>query len=219
MISRREMLKSCIGAAVIGVGSTSQGIAQTGARLFSPRPFSEVSEVAARLIAAAEAQVGRTVQYDGSYIPLKYPMGDIPLQRGVCTDVLIRAYRDAFGLDLQRIIHEDMSQAFREYPQIWGLKGPDKNIDHRRVLNLERFFVRQNASLQIGRRGSDFRPGDLVSQRLPRNLPHIGIVSHYASHDGQRPLLIHNVGAGTRVEDRLFDAKIVGHFRFLPDEG
>ncbi|MCL4167238.1 UNVERIFIED_CONTAM: hypothetical protein GTU68_046034 [Idotea baltica] len=145
-------------------------------------------------------------------------MGDVPLRTGVCTDVVIRAYRDAFGIDLQQTIHEDMKRSFDAYPKIWGLKRPDKNIDHRRVPNMERFFVRRNAALDIGTKGSDFRPGDLVTQRLPRNAPHICIVSHHASKDGKRPLLIHNIGTGTKIEDRLLLFKIVGHFRYLPDE-
>ena len=195
----------------------STGVAQAGNPLQSRRPFALPSPDATKLIAAAEEQVGITVGYDGAYVALKYPMGDIPLQTGVCTDVVIRAYRDAFGIDLQKQIHDDMKQAFSSYPDIWGLKRPDRNIDHRRVPNMERFFARKGARLDIGSTGGDFQPGDLVSQRLPNNRPHIGIVSHYASRDGKRPMIIHNIGSGARVEDRLFDFRIVGHFRYLPN--
>lgn len=211
MLSRRKFFLS-----LATVGATATEIARASSPLPSPKPTPKVTRHAARLIAAAEAQVGATVLYDGSYVPLNYPMGDIPRHTGVCTDVVIRAYRDAFGIDLQKLIHEDMKRAFNAYPKIWGLKRPDTNIDHRRVPNMERFFARRKARLAISMNGADYRPGDLVTQRLPRNLPHIGIVSHYPSRDGRRPLLIHNVGNGTRIEDRLFDAKIVGHFRFLP---
>jgi len=208
MVSRRDFCRSLTGAGLASAGFALLGsngdVARANTPQWSQKPFAFPTPEAAQLIAAAEAQVGRTVDYDGSYVALKYPMGDIPLQTGVCTDVVIRAYRDAFEIDLHKI---------------WGLKRPDKNIDHRRVPNMERFFARQNARLDIGTAGSDFQPGDLVSQRLPRNLPHIGIVSHYASEDGERPMLIHNIGGGTRIEDRLFDFKIVGHYRYLPNQG
>ncbi len=223
MISRRKVCFSLASAGLVGAGLASPRLntafAQAKPPQFSRKPFAFPTADATKLIAAAEAQVGKTVEYDGAYAALKYPMGDIPLRTGVCTDVVIRAYREAFGIDLQQIIHEDMRQAFKAYPAIWGLKRPDKNIDHRRVPNMERFFARQNARLNTGTKGSDFRPGDLVTQRLPRNLPHIGIVSHHASKDRERPLLIHNIGRGTKIEDRLFDFKIVGHFRYLPAEG
>ena len=223
MFSRRQICFSFAAAGLVGASTGAQklniGSAMAGNVLQSPKPFAEVSPQAAKLIAAAETQVGRTVNYDGAYVGLKYPMGDIPLRTGVCSDVVIRAYRDAFGLDLQKEIHEDMKRAFNKYPSIWGLKRPDKNIDHRRVPNMERFFARKNARLDIGTSGSDFLPGDLVSQRLPGNLPHIAVVSHYASRDGQRPLIIHNIGAGTRIEDRLLEFKIVGHFRYFPNQG
>ena len=218
MISRRDFCIALAGSAVAVLTAQKLGIgaAQAGVPLPSPKPIPRVTPRAARLIAAAEAQVGTTVRYDGAYVALPYPMGDIPRRTGVCTDVIIRAYRDAFGIDLQQHIHEDMRRAFSAYPAIWGLKRPDTNIDHRRVPNMERFFARQNARLEIGKTGADFRPGDLVTQRLPGNLPHIGIVSHRTSRNGKRPLLIHNIGNGTRVEDRLFAFRIVGHFRYLP---
>ena len=223
MFSRRQICFSFAAAGLVGASAGAQkmniGSAMAGNVLQSPKPFAEVSPQAAKLIAAAETQVGRTVNYDGAYVGLKYPMGDIPLRTGVCSDVVVRAYRDAFGLDLQKEIHEDMKRAFNKYPSIWGLKRPDKNIDHRRIPNMERFFARKNARLDIGTSGSDFLPGDLVSQRLPGNLPHIAVVSHYASRDGQRPLIIHNIGAGTRIEDRLLEFKIVGHFRYFPNQG
>ena len=218
MISRRDFCIALTGTAAAVLTSQTIGIgaAQAGGPLPSPKPVPTITPRAARLIAAAEAQVGKTVRYDGSYVALKYPMGDIPRRTGVCTDVVIRAYRDAFGIDLQQHIHEDMKRAFSAYPKIWGLRRPDTNIDHRRVPNMERFFARKNALLDISTSGFDYRPGDLVTQRLPRNLPHIGIVSHYKSRDGKRPLLIHNIGSGTRIEDRLFAFRIVGHFRYLP---
>lgn len=218
MISRRSLLTGLLAGTAVTGGTFygSRWIASAQSTVSSSRPFAVPQPWAAKLIAAAKGQVGKTVGYDGSYVKLAYPMGDIPTSTGVCTDVVIRAYREAFGVDLQRLVHEDMKQAFGSYPKIWGLKRPDRNIDHRRVPNLERYFVRAKSSLPISESGKDYLPGDLVSQRLPGNLPHIAIVSHHASRDGQRPLIIHNIGAGTRIEDRIFDFRINGHFRFNP---
>ena len=170
-----------------------------------------------KLLEAAHAQVGETVVYDPDYAAIAYPGGDVARDRGVCTDVIIRAYRDAFGMDLQQLVHEDMRDNFAAYPKRWGLAQPDPNIDHRRVPNLETFFQRRNASLPISRNPVDFRPGDIVSQRLPAGQPHIGIVSDKRSRDGSRPLLVHNIGAGTRTEDVLMAFTIVGHYRVAPE--
>jgi uncharacterized protein YijF (DUF1287 family) len=176
-----------------------------------PEPWAE------KLIAAAESQIGETVTYDPAYVSLQFPNGDIPRERGVCTDVVVRAYRDAFGFDLQREVNRDMKAHFASYPKIWGLKGPDRNIDHRRVPNLQAFLKRQGAALAVSGNPEDYQPGDIVSQMLPGNLPHIAIVTHRRSQDGARPLLVHNIGAGTRLEDRLFEFEISGHFRFNPE--
>ncbi|MEM7049640.1 MAG: DUF1287 domain-containing protein [Acidobacteriota bacterium] len=173
-----------------------------------------VEEWAQRLITAAEARVGRTRLYDPSYVALEYPGGDVASDRGVCTDVVIRAYRDGLGIDLQERIHEDMAASFAAYPKTWGLRRPDRNIDHRRVPNLETFFERRGAALPVTQQAEDYRPGDLVTQRLPGNLPHIAIVTRHRSSDGQRPLVVHNIGAGTRLEDALFAFPIHRHFRF-----
>ncbi len=150
--------------------------------------------------------------YDPSYRAIAYPMGDVPPHRGVCTDVVIRAYR-ALGIDLQELVHEDMRGAFGRYPKIWGLSRPDPNIDHRRVPNLETFLTRHGDSLPVSERAGDYLPGDVVSWRLDNERPHIGIVTTRVSREGV-PLISHNIGWGTRVEDMLFDYKIVGHFRF-----
>lgn len=171
---------------------------------------------AAHLIQAAESQIGVTKVYDPSYSGLSYPNGDISRERGVCTDVVVRAYRDAFGFDLQKAVYQDMRPNFAQYPKIWGLKRPDRNIDHRRVPNLQTFFKRKGAALPPSSKSVDYEPGDLVTQMLPRNLPHIAIVTHRKSRDGLRPLLVHNIGAGTRLEDRLFDFEITGRYRFKP---
>lgn len=168
----------------------------------------------ATLVAAARRQVGRTVSYDPAYVRLAYPGGDVPQDRGVCTDVVIRAYRAAFGVDLQRLVHEDMARRFSAYPATWGLKRPDANIDHRRVPNLETFLTRNGALRPLA---EPWLAGDLVTQRLPGNLPHIVIVTGGHSVLGQ-PLVAHNIGAGTQVEPIPVFARNVGRFRFAPDQ-
>jgi uncharacterized protein YijF (DUF1287 family) len=171
---------------------------------------------ALRLVRAARAQVGVTLWYNPAYVRLAYPGGDVAPDQGVCTDVVVRAYRSALNMDLQKLVHEDMQSSFTAYPPQWGLKRPDSNINHRRVPNLQAFFRRKGASLPVTSKAADYRPGDLVTQMLPGNLPHIGIVSDRRSTDAARPLVIHNTGAGAREEDRLFAFPITGHYRFAP---
>lgn len=178
--------------------------------------FSQSEPWAQKLVSAAKSQIGRTTIYDPAYVGLSYPMGDVPIERGVCSDVVIRAYRDAFGMDLQQLVHEDMRRNFPRYPKRWGLKRPDRNIDHRRVLNLEVFFERHKARLDVTNQAGDYRPGDIISQKLPGNLPHMAIVGDQANTDGTRPMVVHNIGAGTRLEDSLFAFQITGHFRYAP---
>ena len=181
--------------------------------LAGPAPAQD--DTLARVLAAAHAQVGVTRLYDGRYVRLAYPGGDVPADRGVCTDVVIRAYRAA-GLDLQQAVHEDMRRTFAAYPTLWGRSGPDRNIDHRRVPNLETWARRAGHSLPVVTDASAYRPGDLVSWRLPNGLPHIGVVSDRRVPDGSgRPLVVHNIGAGAQVEDVLFAWPPVGHFRIL----
>ncbi|MFE0754388.1 DUF1287 domain-containing protein [Inquilinus sp. NPDC058860] len=173
----------------------------------------EAPDRPARLVAAAEAQIGVTLTYDPAYVRLAYPGGDVPRDRGVCTDVVIRAYRDAFGIDLQRLVHEDMRANFARYPRSWGLSRPDRNIDHRRVPNLQTFFRRRGRALPA-ESPRDFAEGDLVTQMLPGNLPHIAIVTGRAGASGA-PLVVHNIGGGTRLEDRLLDFPLTGRYRFM----
>ena len=152
------------------------------------------------------------VVYDGRYFSIDYPNGDVPSDKGVCTDVIIRAYRK-LGVDLQKEVHEDMKVNFSKYPEIWGLKATDKNIDHRRVPNLMTYFKRKGASKPITRNASDYKPNDVVAWRLANGLTHIGIVVNKKSRDGKRYLIVHNIGAGQVLEDCLFDFKIIGHYR------
>ncbi|MGB0959331.1 MAG: DUF1287 domain-containing protein [Halocynthiibacter sp.] len=197
------------GFALIAKGYASQVVPEA---LTPTKETLEATAHATALIEAAEAQIGVTLLYDGSYVGLDYPMGDVPRLRGVCSDVVIRAFRDGHGVDLQQAVHEDMKQAFGTYPKIWGLKSTDRNIDHRRVPNLETYFTRQNMRRTHTQNPADYLPGDLVTWRLPGNLPHIGIVSDELSFDGT-PLILHNIGAGTRRDNILFAYEISGHFR------
>lgn len=193
------------------------GPAEPPAPLARQAAWAAAEPWAEKLIAAAEEQIGVTVIYDPAYVSLEFPNGDLPRERGVCTDVVVRAYRDAFGFDLQAAVNADMKAHFAAYPKIWGLARPDRNIDHRRVPNLQTYFNRRGAARAVSEDPADYLPGDIVSQMLPGNLPHIAIVSQRASPDSKRPMLVHNIGAGTRLEDRLSDFRITGHYRFKPD--
>ena len=161
---------------------------------------------------AAREQTKTRVVYDGTYTPIGYPMGDVPANKGVCTDVVIRAYR-RIGIDFQVLVHEDMKAHFKHYPRQCGLGHPDKNIDHRRVPNLQKFLDRQGATIQSTALDS-FKAGDLVTWMLPGNLPHIGVISDRVAPSSNRPLIIHNVGAGPVEEDKLFAYPITGHYRY-----
>mgnify|MGYP002784590771 CR=1 FL=1 len=178
----------------------------------APRAFAQDADRGRRLVEAALSQVGVTLHYDSSYRRLPYPGGDVPPEVGVCTDVIVRAYRRALGIDLQQRVHEDMRRAWTAYPKLWGLSRPDPNVDHRRVPNLEVFFRRHGQALVPARSPEAYQPGDLVTWRLSGGQPHIGMITDQR-RDG-RPLVVHNIGAGARVEDMLFAHRIVGHFRF-----
>ena len=168
---------------------------------------------------AAIERTNFNVRYDGSYYSIGYPNGDIPKNLGVCTDVIIRAYRK-IGYDLQKLVHEDMKINFSEYPskRIWGLSKPDKNIDHRRVPNLQSFLNRYGEVLSVSIKPEDYRPGNLVTWVLAGNLPHIGIVTNKISKKTGNPLIVHNIGRGPKMEDILFEYKITGHYRYIPQK-
>jgi hypothetical protein len=153
------------------------------------------------------------VKYDPTYFKLKYPNGDVPADKGVCTDVVIRAYRK-LGIDLQKEVHEDMNENFKIYPQRWGMPGPDKNIDHRRVPNLMTFFKRFGKEKKISNEPKDYQPGDIVCWNLGGSITHIGVVVKNKSTDKKRNLIVHNIGAGQVLEDCLFSFKIIGHYRY-----
>ena len=174
--------------------------------------------LADKFVEAANSLENPNVVYDGSYRRLDYPLGDVPADTGVCSDVIIRAYR-IIGIDLQQLVHEDMSAHFSSYPSDWGLTRPDKNIDHRRVPNLRVFFKRKGVVLDASTDANDYKPGDIVTWNLSehRVLPHIGIVTDKLSPDHRRPLIMHNIGNGQVFEDILFKYRITGHYRYALD--
>lgn len=153
------------------------------------------------------------VQYDPSYFSIAYPNGDVPAEKGVCTDVVIRAYRKV-GIDLQKRVHEDMKTNFSIYPNNWGLSSTDRNIDHRRVPNLMVFFSRFGTKLTTSSDPADYLPGDVVCWNLGGGITHIGILSNRYTSDGKHPMVIHNIGAGQVLDDCLFRFKIIGHYRY-----
>jgi len=169
-------------------------------------------ESGAKTVEAARAQVGVTVSYDPAYVAMKFPGGDVPEERGVCTDVVIRALRKAHGFDLQKEVNSDMKANFSKYPKIWGLKTTDRNIDHRRVPNLQKFFERRGWKIAIPEENSGWKAGDLVTCIVPPHLPHIMVVSEKKTPGGE-PLVIHNIGSGAKEEARLGEFKITGAYR------
>lgn len=185
--------------------------------LFSFESFAVSFEL--KLVEAAEERTKRAVKYDGKYLPIPYPNGDVPDNIGVCTDLIIRSYR-RLGFDLQRLVHEDIKAHFELYPskRIWGLLKPDTNIDHRRVPNLQAFFKRHGEVLPISDDPSQYQPGDIVTWMLPGNLPHIGLLSAELASGTNIPLVIHNIGRGPVAENMLFSFKITGHYKYNPSE-
>lgn len=206
--------------AFVSCQTNFQSTAQTRERV-SPatveKPqFAEVESAAIKkVLESAVEQTTVTKSYDPAYTVLPYPMGDVPMEKGVCTDVVIRAFRNA-GVDLQREVHEDMRGSFAVYPKKWKLTKPDSNIDHRRVPNLQTFFTRHRKSLPITDKAENFKPGDVVAWDLNgKGLTHIGLVSNFYNEQTKRYSIIHNIGGGTQTEDRLFEWKIIGHYRYF----
>lgn len=169
---------------------------------------------ALKLSAAAIELTKQKVVYDPSYFSIPYPNGDVPAGKGVCTDVVIRAYRTAFKIDLQKEVHEDMKPNFKLYPKNWGRKTTDRSIDHRRVYNLMVFFKRKGSVKPMTKNAADYKPGDIVCWNLSGGISHIGLVVDKKSPDGKRNLIVHNIGAGQVIEDVLFDWKIIGHYTY-----
>jgi uncharacterized protein len=197
-----------------------QSIAQTKRDIFQTdsvklKTVDIASDEIKKMLESAVEQTNLTKTYDPAYVVIPYPNGDVPIEKGVCTDVVIRAFRKA-GVDLQKAVHEDMKPNFSVYPQKWSLKSPDTNIDHRRVPNLQTFFTRRGKSLPITQKSEDYKPGDVVAWDLDgKGLTHIGIVSNSYNETTKRYLIIHNIGGGAKAEDVIFDWKIIGHYRYF----
>ena len=181
-----------------------------------PDAAAQTETFPARLIQAALDRTKLTVRYVPAYVKLDYPGGDVPADTGVCTDEVIRSYR-ALGTDLQKLVHEDMKANFSAYPKNWDLRKPDPNIDHRRVPNLQTFFKRRGASLPVTDRAADYLPGDLITCTVPPHLPHIALVVPAPDGSG-KPWIVHNIGGGPQLEDRLFEFPLTGHYRFHPGQ-
>lgn len=180
-------------------------------------PFSALADDGSEaIVTSARERTKADIRYDPKYVKLTYPNGDVSPDTGVCTDVIVRTYRNAFSFDFQKAVHEDMRANFSAYPKIWGLSRPDRNIDHRRVPNLEAFLKRKNASLPLTKDPKDYLPGDIVSWRLGGRVAHIGIVSDKKTWDGT-PLVIHNIGGGPVEDNILWVDQMTGHFRFVPE--
>ncbi|SNQ42852.1 DUF1287 domain-containing protein [Cellulophaga lytica] len=175
--------------------------------------FSQVSSNKTNLVKAALELTKDKVTYDPNYFSIDYPNGDVPSNKGVCTDVVIRAYRK-IGVDLQKNVHLDMKANFNKYPKLWGLKTTDRNIDHRRVPNLMTYFKRKGEEKLISKKAEDYVAGDIVCWNLGGAITHIGIVVDKKSKDGKRNLIVHNIGGGQVLQDCLFSFKIIGHYRY-----
>jgi uncharacterized protein len=215
--------KASLGILVVCFFALTIACRQSSARVESgqvaidgkPQPVVAVEQpTRKRMIEAAIDQVNYTKGYDPAYVKIAYPNGDVPLATGVCSDVIIRAFRKV-DIDLQREVHQDMQQNFAAYPQKWGLKRPDTNIDHRRVPNLMTYFKRQGKAAPMTQNAADYQPGDIVAWDLGGGITHIGIMTNILAGDGSRLKVIHNIGAGAQIEDVLFSWKIIGHYRYF----
>lgn len=202
---------SLLACSHVGAGADSARAREAAAQNLTRQPISDTPQIK-QVVDSAIEQIGQTFEYDPSYEKLGYPNGDVPVERGVCADVVVRGFRKA-GVDLQKEVHEDMSRHFNAYPKKWGATKPDSSIDHRRVANLMTYFERQAKSVPITNAPSDYLPGDVVAWELDTHLLHIGIVTDARFKGMRNYLIVHNIGAGARIEDVLMSWKIIGHYR------
>ena len=204
-------------ASAVFLTTACQQSAWTARRVQTTQRTSAIeSPVIRRVVEAAVEQTEYTLYYDPAYVRLDYPGGDVPAERGVCSDVIVRAFRKGAGVDLQKEVHEDMKRTFSAYPRKWGLTKTDANIDHRRVANLMTYFERKGKALAISAKAKDYLPGDVVAWELSDGLLHIGIVTNILSETTTDAYqIVHNIGGGARVEDRLFSWKVIGHYRYF----
>jgi uncharacterized protein YijF (DUF1287 family) len=222
-MKRNLSILIALAIASLFVGACQRQVARTLKPLKPAEQQTEVRALPAKsspnlklIIEGATEQVGKTTSYDPSYQKIDYPNGDVPIETGVCSDVIVRAFRKA-GIDLQKDVHEDMKENFAAYPTRWGLNGTDTNIDHRRVPNLQTYLTRKGKSLATDGGSETFLPGDIVTWDLGGKVDHVGMVVNVWYKPTQRYLIVHNIGAGTRMEDALFSWKITGHYRYFSD--
>ena len=195
--------------------AASTATQKTSAAIEKPVVREIQSDSVKKVLESLSEQTKITTGYDPNYVVIAYPMGDVKPETGVCTDVVIRSFRRA-GVDLQKEVHEDMQANFAAYPAKWGLKSPDTNIDHRRVPNLQTFFTRRGKSLPITQNADDYKPGDVVAYDLDgKGMTHVGVVSNLWNAQTKRYSIIHNIGGGAQGEDKIFDWKIIGHYRYF----
>ena len=220
-MKRNPSIAAFLALVLMLVAACQHPAARTRAPLKPPEQQTEVRPLPAnsspdlkRVIDGAIEQVGITTSYDPSYQKLQYPNGDVPIETGVCSDVIVRAFRKA-DIDLQKDVHEDMKGSFSSYPTKWGLNGTDANIDHRRVPNLQTFFARKGKQVATTGSADTFMPGDVVTWDLGGGVDHVGIVVNVWYKPSQRYLIVHNIGAGAQMEDVLFAWKITGHYRYF----
>jgi uncharacterized protein YijF (DUF1287 family) len=212
---RRMICSLALAATIIFAAAACHQSARTARRITETHRTTPIeSPVVRRVVEAAIEQTEYTLYYDPAYVGLDYPGGDVPQERGVCSDVVVRAFRRG-GVDLQKEVHEDMNRSFSAYPKKWGLKKADANIDHRRVANLMTYFERKKKALALSTSAKDYLPGDVVAWELNDGLLHIGIVTNVLSEATTGYQIVHNIGAGARVEDALFSWKIIGHYRYF----
>jgi uncharacterized protein len=208
------LLSLCLVSACNLVRSASKAIPLSDRELAEAQQVKPGATPLERVLAHAIEQTTRTFSYDPAYVKLDYPNGDVPIDRGVCADVIVRAFRRG-GVDLQKEVHEDLSKNFAKYPQKWGAKRPDRNIDHRRVPNLMTWFERQGKDLSLSQKAKEFLPGDVVAWELADGRFHIGIVSQIKVKATNRYAIVHNIGLGARLEDVLFEWQVIGHYRYF----
>jgi uncharacterized protein len=208
------LLLLCLLSACNLVRTDSKAVSLSDRELAAAKQVKPNATPLERILAHSIEQTTKTFSYDPSYVKLDYPNGDVPIERGVCADVIVRAFRQG-GIDLQKELHEDMAKNFSKYPQKWGARRTDKNIDHRRVPNLMTWFERQGKSLPLSDDGKNYLPGDVVAWELVDGRFHIGIVSEIKVKDANRYAIVHNIGSGARLEDVLFAWKVIGHYRYF----
>jgi uncharacterized protein len=213
-IALKTLVVICLATSCARIDGVSRAVPLDQPHLTAAAQVKPDASPLERMLANLLEQTKQTLSYDPAYVKLDYPNGDLPLERGVCADVVVRAFRKG-GLDLQQAVHEDMKAHFSAYPHKWGARVTDSNIDHRRVANLMKWFERQRKAISLSDKGADYQPGDVVAWELGNGLLHIGMVSQIKVAGTDRYAVVHNINSGAKLEDVLFAWKVVGHYRYF----